>query len=497
MTAKSSPVTRFGPHVTNALVQNLIMERQLWLRRQIDPRRDIDAECGHPIEIQIEDYMLAFHRHDLATRVVSVFPEESWAESPQIFENEDQEETDFEKAWVDLEKEFRLLSILLRADILSGIGKYGIILMGLDDGAKLDAPVPGVKDDGEGTAGNKHQLLYLRVFDESVVKIESMETNTSSPRYGMPKTYEVTFDSVEGSTVNQKQMVHWSRVLHIADNRTTSEIFGRPRMEKVFNRLLDVQKIGGGSGEMFWKGGFPGLSLESLPAAGEDVEFDEEATKEQIEAYMNGLQRYIATVGMSAKSLNVQVADPGPHLEVQIRLIAMSLGIPWRILVGSEAAQLASEQDQRAWNRRVNRRREGYITPFLITPFIERLVAYGTLPEPENIIVHWPDLNSPGDRDKAEVAERRTNALMKYVMGGVDALVPPFLFLTLVLGYTDAEAQSIIDEMGDDLMDIQSTAAGAKAAAEAAAAGAAKGSNPMGVGTGRTPGKKQPASTAN
>jgi len=251
---------------------------------------------------------------------------------------------------------------------------------------------------------------------------------------------------------------------------------------------------------MFWKGGFPGISLESV-GTDENIEFDEQATKDQIEAYMNGLQRYIATIGMQAKSLNVQVADPGPHLEVQIRLIAMSLGIPWRILVGSEAAQLAAEQDIRAWNRRVNRRRQGYITPFIITPFIKRLVAYGTLPKPKDIIVVWPDLNSPGDKDKAEVAERRTNALMKYVMGGVDALVPPFHFLTLVLGYTDQEAHSIIDEMGSDLMKIQSTAAGAAAAAAGAAGGnGGPGGNPLGVGTGRvptTPGRKQPRTTAN
>jgi len=497
---KRSSTGRFN---TNSIVQNLLLERQLWLRRQLDPRRDIDAECGHPACIEVTDYLHAFLRGDLATRVVSVFPEESWSESPQIFENQDETETDFEKAWLELDDQFNLLSILLRADILSGIGRFGIILIGLDDGADLATAVPGVNDRGEKDNGAEHELLFLRALDESVLEVKELEQNPASPRYGMPKTYEVTFDDVENKGVNGKQIVHWTRVVHLADNRMTSEIYGRPRMEKVFDRLLDVKKIGGGSGEMFWKGGFPGISLESV-GNGEDVEFDEEATKEQIEAYMNGLQRYIATLGMKAQSLNVQVADPGPHLEVQIRLIAMSLGIPWRVLVGSEAAQLASEQDMRAWNRRVNRRRQGYVTPFIIKPFLNRLIAYGVLPQPEKTIVLWPDLNSPGDRDKAEVAERRTNALMKYVMGGVDALVPPFHFLTLVLGYTDVEAHSIIDEMGDDLMKIQSTASGAQAAADAKAQAAAKGSgagrNKLGVGTGRqptTPGRKQPASTAN
>lgn len=488
-TKRSSPNGHQINRLTgNVVVQNLLLERQLWLRRQLDPRRNIDAECGHPDTIEIDDYKKAFCRGDLATRVVSVFPEESWAERPQVFETQDEVETEFEKAWIELEKRFNLLSILTRADILSGIGRFGIILLGVDDGGPLNQPVAGINDRGDAT-GTKREILFLRTFDEQSVKVKTLENAVTNPRYGMPKMYEVTLTDVEvGNPTTQE--VHWSRVIHLADNRTSSEIYGAPRMEKVFDRLLDIKKIAGGSGEMFWKGGFPGISLEAAITKDENVEFDEAATKEQIEAYMNGLQRYIATVGMQAKSLSVQVADPGPHLEVQVRLVAMSLGIPWRVLVGSEAAQLASEQDIRSWNRRLNRRRQEYVTPFILSPFIQRLVMLGVLPKPKDIIIVWPDLNSPGDKDKAEVGERRTNALMKYVMGGVDALIPPFHFLTLVLGMKDEEAKSIIKEMGDDLMKIDGTAA----------AGDGSGKNPLGVGTGRLPvqkGRKQPATTAN
>src|SRR5882757_4409942 len=126
--AVKSPINgRFSKQVMNTFVPNPMLERQLWLRRLLDPRRDIDAECGHPTDISVSDYHQAFLRNDLSSRVVSVFPEESWAESPQIFETQDEIETDFEKAWVELEKKFKLLPILLRADILSGIGRFGVI----------------------------------------------------------------------------------------------------------------------------------------------------------------------------------------------------------------------------------------------------------------------------------------------------------------------------------------------------------------------------------
>lgn len=412
----------------------------------LDPRRDLDAECGHPVEVKKEDYKLAFLRGDIAARVVKLFPEESWSESPGIFENEDESETEFEKKWVELEDRLRLFSMLQRVDIMSGIGRFGILLLGIDDGAPLNMPAPGINEKGERSGTPKANLLYLRVFDESLVVVKDLEQDVANPRYGLPTKYEVTFADVEGQKTTGSQSVHWSRVIHVADNRTCSEIYGQPRMELVFNRLLDVKKIAGGSGEMFWKGGFPGLSLESMPQTGEEIEFDKESAKQQLEAYMNGLQRYIATVGMQTKSLSVQVADPGPHLEVQLRLIAAAMGVPWRVFIGSEAAQLASEQDTRAWNKRIGRRREEYLNPFVISPFIDRLVAFGTLPEPKEVIITWPDLNSPSNLDKASIAEKQSNAMAKYVQAGADLLIPPFFYLTQILGLKDDVARSILDE---------------------------------------------------
>lgn len=455
MSSKTRPISGDQRLVTN-LVQNVMLERKLWLQRMLDPRRDLDYECGHPTVITIADYKRAFLRGDLATRVVSVWPEESWNGRPQVYETEDDTETEFESAWVDLEKRLKVYSTLLRADILSGIGRFGVVLLGLDDGQDLNQPVEGINERGEKVGNQERQLLYIRPFDESLITVSTFEKDTRNPRYGLPTRYRIQFDEPNdiGGGTSITGDVHWSRIIHITDNRTSSDVYGLPRMEKVFDRLLDVKKIAGGSGEMFWKGGFPGLSLEANPAGDEQIDFDLDATKEQLEAYMNGLQRYMATIGMQAKSLSVQVADPSPHLEVQIRLISMALGVPWRVFMGSEAAQLASEQDTRSWNGRLTRRREEYLTPYVITPFIERLVAFGVLPEPAELLVDWPDLNTPSDIEKADVSAKRTDALSKYVQGGVDVLIPPFHYLTLILGMEDDEARAIIEEMGAELMKV-------------------------------------------
>lgn len=435
--------------------------RVAWLQKLLDPRRNIDQECGHPCDIDVEDYRRAFKRGDIATRVVTIFPEESWKESPIIVEDDKGDETAFEKAWDDLQKKHNIYSTLTRADVLSGIGRFGVILLGLDDGLTMDQPIVGINEDGttvEGATPTERKLLYLRPFDESLILVVMLQQDPLNPRYGLPLFYDLKFtDTILGQDASTKRLrVHWSRVIHVADNRMSSDVFGLPRLERVFNRYLDLMKVAGGSGEMFWKGGFPGLSLEAITdAEGQAAEIDPVATKAQIEDYMNGLQRYIATVGLTVKSLTPQVADPRPHVDIQVRLIAMSLGIPWRIFMGSEAAQLASEQDSGAWNARIKRRREDYLGPLLIRVFIDRLIACGVLPTPlkdGTYVVEWPDLNTPSDKDKAAVTAQRTQALTQYVSTGADALMPPFHFFTLVMGMTDDEANAVIDAAGTQMV---------------------------------------------
>ena len=191
---------------------------------------------------------------------------------------------------------------------------------------------------------------------------------------------------------------------------------------------------------MFWKGGFPGLSFETQS----DVEgLDADSIKDQMEKYMAGMQRYLAMEGITVKSLTPQVSSPKEHVETNMRNIAISLGIPYRIFLGTEEAKLASSQDVRTWNKRLSQRQENYVTPCIIKPLVDRFIDLGILPEPTAYVVDWPDLNAPTDEDKANVAKILTEALSKYVAGGVDALIPPMEFLTVILGMTQEEAEAI------------------------------------------------------
>jgi hypothetical protein len=462
---------------------NALLSRAVLAKLQNPNAHNIDYECGYPSVINIADYKAMYDRDGISARVVNIWPEECWVVEPDIYEDEDvNAETDFEKAWNALAKEKSLMEIMNRADEMSGIGRFGLIILGLGDGLTLEQPVAnsnrrGVFNQLEETKLKK--LLYVKVADESAVTIAKRETDTKNPRYGMPVMYNVIFDN--GEDASESKTVHWTRCIHIADNRKSSDIFGVPRMKNVYNRLLDIKKILSSSGEMFYKGGFPGYSFETQPDL-IDQTVDEASLKAQVEQYMNGLRRYMSTKGMTVKSLTPQVADPSQHLDSQMKNLAVSLKVPWRIFLGTEEAKIAGSQDSKAWNKRLARRQNTYLTPKIIRPLVDRLIAVGVLPQPVEYFVDWADLDALSDNEKADIAVKRTQALAAYISGGCDALVPPQEYFTKFLDMSMEEAEAIIAAAEDyePIVDPNEEAEAEIAAAKKLPAAGGKNKNPVG-----------------
>lgn len=438
-----------GPEVLTRN-EGMLLRRDL-LNHILDGKnRNIDFECGYPSPITIEHYQLMYDREGTARRVVHCLPEESWALPPEIYEEEGSRETLFDEAWGSLEREHSILHYLHRADEQSGIGRFGVLLLGIDDGKALKDPVEGVEAAKEVVNTGSHKLLFLRSFGEGAVTVASREISMESPRYDQPLTYTIQFAEAVGGLegTSRSLTVHWTRVIHFADGVTSSEVFGTPRMEPVYNRLYDLRKVLSGSGEMFWKGAFPGFAFEVNPELiAQGASMDVEAMREEFANYSNGLQRFLALTGVTAKQLAPQVADPSNHVDVQLKVIAISLSIPFRILFGSEQAQLASSQDAKTWARRVARRQAEYLTPRVIRPIVDRFIIMGILPQPvDSYVVDWPDLSTPSDEDKAQVANTNTEALAKYVAGSVSQLIAPASFLKEIMGFSADTVEAIMKE---------------------------------------------------
>jgi hypothetical protein len=205
---------------------------------------------------------------------------------------------------------------------------------------------------------------------------------------------------------------------------------------------------------MFWQGGFPGMSFEMDPELVESgVEIDKDAVRREFEDYVNGLKRWLAVEGLSVKTHSPQVADPTPHVEANLKAVAIAKGIPFRILWGSEQAQLASAQDARNWAKRLKKRQTYYVTPLIVRPFVHRLVEFGALSQPKEVKVDWPDLASLSDLEKAQVAKEQTTAMATYLQGRVDQMISPRAFLHHVMQFDMDTSRTLIDEAVIDLQD--------------------------------------------
>ena len=433
---------------------------------EADPRRNIGAECGWPAAEDVTPEAMGdmYDRFAVAARVNDLFPEECWQVTPKIYEDEDpQALTPFEEALDDLAKQLRgesfyegeegnpLFEHLLRMDRLCGVGSYGVMLLGLDDGKDLNEPAEGIDETGKmsGSGGGDRKLLFLREFDERLAPVSTWETERENPRYGQPTSYSLTFDDpkltgAKGSG-RATETVHWSRVVHVADNLTTSDVFGVPRMRPVYNDLLDLRKLYGGSAEMYWQGAFPGVGFKTDPQLGADVAFPTDFA-DTMEKYMNGLQRWLAVGGVEPRMLSPTVVSPEVQIKVHLEAICVRLGVPLRIFLGSERGELASSQDARAWNGRLRLRQTRFLTPRLLVPVVDRLIAVGVLPKPKSYAVEWPDIAQKSEQEQLDAALKKTQALAAYVQGQLESVVTPIAYFTTFLGFTEEEAASILEE---------------------------------------------------
>lgn len=299
--------------------------------------------------------------------------------------------------------------------------------------------------------GPTNNLLFLRCFDESLVQVVQYEADLRNPRFGRPIMYLVTLNDPRYPHTGvglplATLRVHWSRVIHLADTLKSSEIFGMPRMQPVFNNLLDLRKLYGGSAEMYWQGALPGLSFETHPQLGSDVQIDVAGMREMVKKYMEGLERYLQLTGMTARTLAPTVVDPSNQIETQINAICIQLGIPKRVFMGSERGELASMQDDANWNDKVRHRQSIYLTPRVICPMVNRLIGLGVLPKPEGYSVKWPDLDSQTDATKATIAVQKVQAISAYTGGMPESILTPVDFYVRIMGHDEVTAKQIVEE---------------------------------------------------
>lgn len=406
--------------------------------------RKLYQALGYKLELEYSDYYKMYKRGDIAKVIINKPAEALWGNPPKLSEKDqeviDIDENSLNNQWKKLVKDFNLYSQILRLDKLLGLGRFAILFFGFDDTTDPSKPLDTQKES---------ELLYIKPYSENSAKITTYETKTSDPRYGMPLMYEIQTTNPSSNTTNRSIRVHHSRVLHVVEDPLENEVLGTPRLEALFNRLQDLQKLLGGSAEMFWRGARPGY----VAKADKDASFggiDADAMKDQFDEFEHNLRRWLTVQGVEVEALAPQVSSPKDHIDVQIMMISIVTGIPKRILTGSERGELASTQDEKVWNNLIKDRMSVFAEPQILRPLINKLIECGVLKtEKEDYILTWPKMSVMGEKEKADIAKMRAQAISEYLKTpGSDMLIPPEIWLRDEFGYTEQQIADIEDIVG-------------------------------------------------
>lgn len=396
---------RRGIVAMSALIARDMLARQIG-QTAYSGEREYYRILGYPSALNVVDYLQRYERQDIASRIVDLPAQDTWKKPPTISE-EGEDDTPFVQAWQDMAKRVRIWSKFSRADRLAGIGRFGVLLLGLRGGALLD-------EVENGSLSSQKDLLYLRPFSEASVKIAEQEKDSQSPRFGLPTIYSIKIDDELGWTD-----VHWTRVLHIADNKLDSEIYGVPRLQRVFNRLEDMMKLVGGSAEATWLSMRRGLIFKTQDGYSLDNSTDAAEDREnQLEEYAHDIARFLTLEGMDVADLGGAVVDPSGPFQVVLSVISAASGIPQRVLIGSAQGELAAaEWDVKQWYGVIASRQVNFAEPEILRTFIDRMIMYGALPAPTagyDVGVQtdegewvWPSLFEQSELENAQVSLAR------------------------------------------------------------------------------------------
>lgn len=411
--------------------------------------RDMYTILGYRKNLRPDDYFQVYRRQDIASRIIRAFPQATWRGNPRIIEGDEEDETKFERAIQELDDSVGLWSYCERADRLAGIGRYSILILGVDDGAKLSEPLV-----------RASEINWLKAIKEQNAEISTWNQDPTSPDFGKPLLYNVTFGDADNQSIaSVTKHVHVSRVIHIAEFLEEDEVFGVPRLESVFNRLQDLEKVVGGSAEMFWLGARNGLKMEAekdanlSPAEIADL-------REMAEDYQHSIRRTLAAQGVKIESLGGDTPDPSGNVDTILDLIAGAVGVPKRILIGSERGELASTQDETNWIARIDERRVNFAEPIIIRPVLKRLMDLGIIPSSNEYRVEWEKQDGLSAKDRAEIGKIKSESLATYSNAvGAAQIVPETEFREVILEL-EPEPDGGFPEELDDLGEPEETETG-------------------------------------
>lgn len=462
------------------LIVNALQEQTAGLRRHYatggagapgnTKRTKLWEEFGYPREVTFDHFYKAYDRNAVAFGAVHKLLEGCWMDMPFIV---DGDESKASKELTDWERRVNKLmrkhwAKVKDADRRNLVGHYSAIVLQLRDSRQFHEPV-----DIRALASQKDGgLVRMIPVWESQIQPLDFENDQSSENYGFPTKYSFTERPLDGQVHGPARAVtiHPDRVIILCEGSEDESILsGTPLLKAGYNKLLDLEKISGGSAEGFLKNASRQLAinmtsetnLQSIAAQATAAGYKDlgDALNQKMQKLNRGVDDALVTQAAEASVLSVAAADPAPSWQVAANEFAASIMCPFTILYGQQTGRLASDEDKEDWGKRLNGRRQGFLAK-IIEQLVMRLASFGIIDQPTKgeVFIDWTDLLAPGYKDKiANAKELTTIAKDSQAAFGTSAIEPNeirgAMDLEPIAGLDNANEPTSVTPQRDPLVD--------------------------------------------
>lgn len=387
-------------------------------------------EFGYPDQVGFEQYYRAYERNAVAHAAVHKLLDSCWVDNPTIIDGDGSKEATQTTPW-----EQQVTKLLKKhwpkikdADRRNLIGRYSALLIQFKDGREWHLPVD------RALVGSLKEAAIVRLIPawESQIKPGDFDTDTMSETYGQPVNYNFneqpvgddgTYGPVRGVTV------HPDRIIILSEGSEDENMLsGVPFLRAGYNKLLDLEKVSGGSAEGFLKNASRQLGIAfdkdtdiaTLSSQAKEAGFKDlgDALNDKVGRMNRGTDAALVMQAGAPSVLSVAAADPQPTWTVTANEFVASIQCPFTIQFGQQTGRLASDEDKKDWAKRCNGRRWGFQSA-VVTAVIERFWMVGAIEPPISgeVTLAWSDLLAPSEKEKianmqamAEVAQKTQQA---------------------------------------------------------------------------------------
>lgn len=470
------PVNDSAAEVLAGLIVNAYQEANLNRRSYIQggagapgntKRVKLWEEFGYPRDITFDHFYKAYERNAVAFGAVHKLLEGCWYDMPYIVDGDESKAADQQTPWE------KSVNKLLRkhwakvkdADRRNLVGHYSAIILQFRDSRQWSEPV-------DLTAVRRQKDLGLvrmiPVWESQLTPVD-YENDQSSENYGFPTMYSFTERPLDNSMHGPTRAVqiHPDRLIVLCEGSEDEAILsGVPLLKAGYNKLLDLEKISGGSAEGFLKNASRQLAinisaeadLKSIAQQATQAGFKDlgDALNQKMQKLNRGVDDALITQAGEASVLSVAAADPAPSWTVAANEFAASIMCPFTILYGQQTGRLASDEDKEDWGKRLNGRREGFLSQ-IISQLVMRLASFGVIDQPTSgeVFIQWTDLLAPSYKDKiANAKDLATIAKDTQAAFGTSSIEPneirEAVDLEPIAGLDDVEQQQATDATDSD-----------------------------------------------